>query len=114
MQLSNHTMITHKWEALCGGCKGDQENTGPVQWHGFITYFHPRLPPDLRGEIFMTWSKVLNVWGFIVAFILGDDPFKDQEAVPTDTFEELKKQTRSTSFSLSQGGQVSAGDPLLG
>jgi len=33
----------------------------------------------------MTWSKVLNVWGFIVFFILGDDPFKDQEVVSTVT-----------------------------
>ena len=101
MQRSNHTMITHKWEALCGGCKGDWETTGPVQWHGFITYFHPRLPPDLRGEILMTWTKVLNVWGFIVVFTLGN-PFKDQEAVPTVTFEELKTHTKSTAFYLSR------------
>ena len=97
----------------------------------------------------MAWSKVLNVWGFIVVFILGNPfgsfcryrkalyfwslgislylelfcflsfitivlrnlcsgthrrnhPFKDQEAVPTVTLQELKTQTKRTAFYLSR------------
>ena len=97
--LGHHSTLLPKYEEHCVVAAKDTKK--PLAQFSDMALSHTFTLgcPQICVERF--YWQVLNVSGFIVVFILGN-PIKDQEAVPTVTYEKLKTQTKRTAFYLSR------------
>ena len=90
--LGHHSTLLPTYEEHCVVAAKDTKKP-PAQFSDMaLLHTFTRGCPQICVEKFLWHGArgVLNVWGFIVVFILGDDPLKDQEVVSTVTLNLFK------------------------